>query len=88
MKEILKQHPQVVDYGIEAMKRLNIKPIMHPIRGGTDGSKLSFMGLLTPNIFAGEHSYHSKLEWISVQDMEMAVKVIVTITEIWKEKVV
>ncbi|MFZ0456486.1 MAG: peptidase T [Ignavibacteriaceae bacterium] len=86
MKEILAKHPQVVDYGIEAMKRLNIKPIMHPIRGGTDGSKLSFMGLPTPNIFAGEHSYHSKLEWISVQDMEMAVRVIVTIAEIWEEK--
>ncbi len=56
------------------------------IRGGTDGSKLSFMGIPTPNIFAGEHSYHSKLEWVSVQDMEMAVKVIVTIAKIWEEK--
>ena len=85
MKEVLDKHPQVVNYGIEAMKRLGIQPIMHPIRGGTDGSKLSFMGLPTPNIFAGEHSYHSKLEWVSIQDMEMAVRVIVTIAGIWEE---
>ncbi len=86
MKEVLDKHPQVVDFGVEAMKRLGIQPITHPIRGGTDGSKLSFMGLPTPNIFAGEHSYHSKLEWISVQDMEMAVKVIVEFSKIWEEK--
>jgi tripeptide aminopeptidase len=86
MKEILDQHPMVVEYAVEAMKRLNIKPIMQPIRGGTDGAKLSFMGLPTPNIFAGEHSFHSKLEWIAVQDMETAVKVIVEIVKVWEEK--
>jgi tripeptide aminopeptidase len=86
MKEVLSQYPQVEEYAVEAMKRLNIKPISNPIRGGTDGSRLSFMGLPCPNIFAGEHSYHSKEEWIAVQDMETAVKVIVEIAEIWKEK--
>ena len=86
MKEILDQHPMVVDYAVEAMKRLDIKPIMQPIRGGTDGSRLSFMGLPTPNIFAGEHSFHSKLEWVAIQDMEMAVKVIVEIVKVWEEK--
>jgi tripeptide aminopeptidase len=86
MKEIIDQHPQVVEYAKEAMGRLNIKPIMRPIRGGTDGSRLSFMGLPTPNIFAGEHSFHSKLEWIAVQDMEMAVKNIVEIAKVWEEK--
>lgn len=86
MKEVLKKHPQVEKYAIEAMKRLGIKPIMHPIRGGTDGSRLSFMGLPTPNIFAGEHSFHSKTEWVTVQDMEMAVKVIVEIAKVWEEK--
>lgn len=86
MKEVLKKNPQVEANAIEAMKRLNIKPIMHPIRGGTDGSRLSFMGLPTPNIFAGEHSFHSKTEWVSVQDMEMAVRVIVEITKVWEEK--
>ncbi len=86
MKEILDKHPQVINYGIEAMERLGVQPIMHPIRGGTDGSRLSFMGLPTPNIFAGEHSYHSKLEWISIEDMKMAVRVIVELSKIWEEK--
>jgi len=86
MKEILNSHPKVEEYAIEAMKRWNLEPIMHPIRGGTDGSKLSFMGLPCPNIFAGEHSYHSKTEWVAVQDMELAVKVIVEICQIWEEK--
>ena len=86
MKEILVKHPQVEEYASEAMSRFGIKPIMHPIRGGTDGSRLCFMGLPTPNIFAGEHSFHSQLEWVAIQDMEMAVKVIVEITKVWEEK--
>jgi tripeptide aminopeptidase len=86
MKEILDDHPQVYEYAFEAMKNLDIEPITHPIRGGTDGSRLSFMGLPTPNIFAGEHSFHSQLEWVAIQDMEMAVKVIVEIARIWEEK--
>ena len=57
-----------------------------PIRGGTDGCRLSFMGLPTPNIFAGEHNFHSRLEWVSVQDMEKAVEVIVNLARIWEEK--
>ena len=86
MKEVLVKHPQVTKYAVQAMKNLGIKPIMHPIRGGTDGSRLSFMGLPTPNIFAGEQSFHSQLEWIAVQDMEMAVKVIVELAQIWERK--
>ncbi|HEX2984935.1 MAG TPA: M20/M25/M40 family metallo-hydrolase, partial [Ignavibacteriales bacterium] len=86
MKYVLDKHPQVRDNAIEAMERLGIKTIQTPIRGGTDGARLSYMGLPTPNIFAGEHSFHSQLEWIAVQDMEMAVKVIVTIAQIWEEK--
>ncbi len=86
MKYILNQHPAVSDYAIEAMKRLDITPILSPIRGGTDGARLSFMGLPTPNIFAGEHSFHSQLEWVAIQDMEMAVRVIVEICKIWEEK--
>jgi len=86
MKEILDDHPQVYEYAFEAMKNLDIELITHPIRGGTDGSRLSFMGLPTPNIFAGEHSFHSQLEWVAVQDMEMAVKVIVEIAKVWEEK--
>ena len=86
MREVLVKHPQVTKYAVQAMRNLGIKPIMHPIRGGTDGSRLSFMGLPTPNIFAGEHSFHSQLEWVAIQDMEMAVKVIVEIAQIWERK--
>lgn len=86
MKEILDKHPQVTEYAMEAMNRLGIKPIMHPIRGGTDGSRLSFMGLPTPNIFAGEQSFHSQIEWVAIQDMEMAVKTIVEVAKVWEEK--
>jgi tripeptide aminopeptidase len=86
MREVLVKQPRVTKYAIQAMKNLGIKPIMHPIRGGTDGSRLSFMGLPTPNIFAGEHSFHSQLEWVAVQDMEMAVQVIVEIAKIWEKK--
>ncbi len=86
MRYILDQHKQVSNYAIEAMERLNIVPKQSAIRGGTDGARLSFMGLPTPNIFAGEHSFHSKTEWVAIQDMEMAVRVIVTIAQIWEEK--
>jgi len=86
MKEVLIKHPQVENNAIEALKRLNIEPIMHPIRGGTDGSRLSFMGLPTPNIFAGEHSFHSQLEWVAVQDMHEAVKFIIEIAKVWEER--
>ena len=86
MKEVLVNHPKITEYAVEAMNRLGIKPIMHPIRGGTDGSRLSFMGLPTPNIFAGEHSFHSQLEWVAKQDMEMAVKAIVEISKVWEER--
>ncbi|HEY5118538.1 MAG TPA: hypothetical protein VII90_03715, partial [Anaerolineales bacterium] len=86
MREVLRKHPQVKKYAVQAMKNLGIKPILQAIRGGTDGSRLSFMGLPTPNIFAGEHSFHSQLEWVAVQDMEMAVQVIVEIAKIWEKE--
>ena len=86
MREVLDKHPQVYEFAFQAMKNLDIEPITHPIRGGTDGSRLSFMGLPTPNIFAGEHSFHSQIEWVAVQDMEMAVRVIVEIAKVWEEK--
>jgi tripeptide aminopeptidase len=86
MKEILDKYPQVEAYAKEAMVNLGITPILSAIRGGTDGSRLSFMGLPTPNIYAGEHSFHSQLEWVAIQDMEMAVKTIVEIARIWEAK--
>jgi tripeptide aminopeptidase len=86
MKVMLDKYPQVVDYAIEAIKRSGITPHCSSIRGGTDGSRLSFMGLPCPNIFAGEHAFHSRQEWVSVQDMQKAVEVIVNLVQIWEEK--
>ena len=79
MREILDRHPDVVERARSAIRRAGLEPRSKPIRGGTDGSRLSFMGLPTPNLFAGEHNFHSRLEWVSVQDMEKAVEVIVNI---------
>lgn len=86
MKEVLNQHPQVSEYALEAIQSSGLTPLRRSIRGGTDGSRLSFMGLPCPNIFAGEHAFHSKLEWVSVQDMHKAVEVIVNLCQIWEEK--
>ena len=86
MAEKLKPYPQVSEHALEAIRRVGLTPAVHPIRGGTDGAMLSFMGLPCPNIFAGEHAFHSKQEWVSVQDMQKAVQVIVTLLEIWEEK--
>lgn len=86
MKKVLDQHPQVIEYGVEAIKRAGLIPKQRSIRGGTDGSRLSFMGLPCPNIFAGEHAFHGKQEWVSVQDMQKAVQTIVNIATIWEEK--
>jgi tripeptide aminopeptidase len=86
MREVLAQHPAVVAYAREAMRRAGITVRERPIRGGTDGSRLSFMGLPTPNVFAGEHNFHSRLEWVSVQDMEKAVEVIVHLAQVWEER--
>ena len=83
---MLDQHPQVVANAIEAVRRAGLAPIKNSIRGGTDGSRLSFMGLPCPNVFAGEHAFHSRLEWVSVQDMEAAVRTIVHLATIWEEQ--
>jgi tripeptide aminopeptidase len=72
MKQVIDRHPEIVDYAIEAIRRAGLSPVKTSIRGGTDGSRLSFMGLPCPNIFAGEHAFHSRLEWVSRQDMEKA----------------
>ncbi len=86
MKNILDQHPQVVEYAQEAIRRTGLTPKPSKIRGGTDGSRLSYMGLPCPNIFAGEHAFHSKHEWVSVQDMEKAAQMIVHLCCIWEER--
>ena len=86
MKAILNRHPAIVDNAVEAIRRAGMVPVRGSIRGGTDGSRLSFMGLPCPNIFAGGHAFHSPLEWISRQDMEKAVKTIVELAKIWEER--
>ncbi len=86
MKEILVGFPDVVENAEEAYRRAGLQPSVVPIRGGTDGSRLSFMGLPTPNIFAGEHNFHSRFEWISVADMHKAVEVIIELCKVWEER--
>ena len=86
MKEVLDQHPQVVAYAKEAIKRSGLQLKMESIRGGTDGSRLSFMGLPCANLFAGMQAIHSKKEFISVQDMNKAVETIVNLATIWEER--
>ncbi|MEW6507617.1 MAG: peptidase T [Bacteroidota bacterium] len=86
MKYVLDKHPQVEEYAVEALNRLGIKPIKASIRGGTDGSRLSFMGLPTPNLFAGGHNFHAYTEYVAVQDLEAAVKNIVTLAQVWEDK--
>jgi tripeptide aminopeptidase len=86
MKEVLLLHPKVIDYAKEAIQQAGLEVKIESIRGGTDGSRLSFMGLPCPNLFAGEQAIHSKHEFISVQDMNKAVETMVHLVKIWEEK--
>ncbi len=86
MKKVLDENPEVAAYAAEAIKRSGLKVKTESIRGGTDGSKLSYMGLPCPNIFTGMQGIHSKLEWIGVNDMAKAAETIVHLSMIWEEK--
>ena len=86
MKQVIDAHPEIMDNAMEAIRRTGLAPVKGSIRGGTDGSRLSFMGLPCPNIFAGEHAFHSRLEWVSRQDMEKAVQTIVHLAMIFEER--
>ena len=83
MREVLDRHPLIAERAREAIRAAGLEPIEKPIRGGTDGSRLSFMGLPTPNLFTGEHNFHSRLEWTSRQDLEKAVEVVVRLAGNW-----
>jgi tripeptide aminopeptidase len=85
MREVLDRQPHIAEHARAAIRRAGLEPRSRLIRGGTDGSRLSFMGLPAPNLFAGEHNFHSRLEWVSVQDMEKAVEVIVHLCQVWEE---
>jgi tripeptide aminopeptidase len=82
MREVLDGRPEILERARAAIRRAGLKPIEKPIRGGTDGSRLSFMGLPTPNLFAGEHNFHSRLEWTSRQDLEAAVRVVIELARV------
>lgn len=86
MKDVLDQHPQIVSFAEEAIRRAGMPVRTFPVRGGTDGSRLSFMGLPCPNLFTGEMAFHSKLEYVSIQDMQKAVESIVHLSMIWEEQ--
>jgi tripeptide aminopeptidase len=86
MKDILDQHPRVSEYALEAYRRAGLAPSVNAIRGGTDGAMMTFKGLPCPNIFAGEHAFHSRQEWVSVQDMIKAVETIVYLCQIWEQR--
>ena len=86
MKDVLDLNPEIMENLEEAVRRVGLLPVRHSIRGGTDGSRLSFMGLPCPNIYTGGHAYHSPLEWVSVQDMEKSVETIVALVKVWEER--
>ena len=86
MKQVIERHPEIIDNAMEAIRRAGLTPVKTSIRGGTDGSRLSLMGLPCPNIFAGEHAFHSRLEWVSRQDMEKAMQTIVHLAMIFEER--
>lgn len=86
MKVVLDRHPDIIDNAVEAIRRAGMEPVRGSIRGGTDGSRLSFMGLPCPNLFAGGHAFHSPLEWVSRQDMEKAVATLVELAKVWEER--
>jgi tripeptide aminopeptidase len=86
MKEVLDQHPQVIKYAERAYNKSGIKFRKQSIRGGTDGSRLSYMGLPCPNLFTGMQAIHSRKEWIGVRDMKKAVEMLVNLVQVWEEK--
>jgi tripeptide aminopeptidase len=86
MKQVIDRHPEIIHHAMEAIRRAGLTPKKTSIRGGTDGSRLSFMGLPCPNLFAGEHAFHSRTEWVSIQDMEAAVRTIVHLAMVWEER--
>ena len=86
MKEVVSQDPRIIDLALKATQEVGVEPVQHPIRGGTDGARLSFMGLPTPNLFTGGMNYHSRTEWASAQWMEKAVDMGIRLVELWAEQ--
>ena len=85
MRHVLDKYPEVVEKAMVAVRMANLQPKLHSIRGGTDGARLCYMGLPTPNLATGGHNFHSKLEWISIQDMKKATEIIVNLVKLWSK---
>lgn len=85
MRKMVEPHPQLIDKALEAMRQADVTPIVRPIRGGTDGARLSFMGLPCPNLFTGGMNFHGKFEYVSLTTMRKAVQVIVNLARLWAE---
>jgi tripeptide aminopeptidase len=85
MRYKLDEEPRVTEFALKAVELAGVKPVLNIIRGGTDGARLSYEGLLTPNIFTGGHNFHSRIEWVSVEDMLKAVEVVVILMALWEE---
>ena len=86
MKVMIDKRPEVLELALKAIEEAGVKPLRRPIRGGTDGAKLSFLGIPTPNLFTGAHNMHSKREWIGVESLEKSVDVLVNLMRLWAEK--
>ncbi len=86
MREMVEPHPEIIEKAVRAMEEAGVVPVIRPIRGGTDGARLSFMGLPCPNIFTGGMNFHGKYEYISLQSMEKAVQVIINLSRLWSEE--
>lgn len=85
MKQVLDQHPSIVANAVEAYQRCGLTVVKEPIRGGTDGSRLSYIGLPCPNLFTGMQAIHSKHEWIGVDDMEQSANMLIELVKVWEE---
>jgi tripeptide aminopeptidase len=85
MHEILRDETEVIERAEAAIRRAGLEVCREPLRGGSDGSLLCFMGLPTPNLFAGQHNFHSNIEWISTFEMDKAVEVIIELCRVWEE---
>ncbi|MBA2734633.1 MAG: peptidase T, partial [Acidobacteria bacterium] len=86
MKEVLKDFPQLTENAMEAARRAGLKPNIRPIRGGTDGARLTFLGLPTPNLFTGGHNFHGKLEFNSVRGLEKSTETLIKLVQVFAEK--
>jgi tripeptide aminopeptidase len=86
MNDNLEKNPKGLDYLWEAAEKAGVKPYWKPIRGGTDGSRLTEMGLPTPNIFTGGQNFHSRTEWVSVDGLKKSVETVINLVQIWAEK--